>query len=98
MPNLPLAEKCGGVWRWRTRAGSTEPKPSPEPEPDPTPTPNLAEKEGVEVEHEGGDELAVCAWSTHSGRIVLHCPEGESPPGLARPPTQAPLARAGLGC
>ena len=28
----------------------------------------------------------------------LHCPDGESPPGLVRPPQQAPLARVRLGC
>jgi len=25
---------------------------------------------------------------SHSGRTVLHCPEGERPPGLARPPSR----------
>ena len=34
--------------------------------------------------------------STHRLHTVLHCPEGQSPPGLVRPPQQAPLARVGL--
>ena len=40
---------------------------------------------------------AVAAWSTNRRRTVPHRPDGESPPGLVRPPKQAPLARVRLG-
>ena len=48
----------------------------------------LRQLEGVRVGEVHGDRLEQNA---DSGRTtVLHCPDGESPPGLVRPPKQAP--------